>query len=99
MEHAHVNDWLIGWISANYLIFSVQLLLQTRWSFVRTRSCVAIYALIATFVLCAFAGYISTLFDEPWSDVRLYLHIALAVVGTALWLSNQALVIARMLEQ
>jgi len=89
-----------GLITPLYLLFAGQVAYQANRlrTEIDTRKALALVWLVAVFILCAFAGYLSSMMD--WSaSVRVWIHGPLVLATVALVVSNTAKVFAEMLKR
>ena len=83
-----------------YLLFAIQVAVRTYAlrGVVDWRRALALWWLVAVFILCALAGYLSHALN--WSEeVRFWLHAFLIVATSGLVVSNSAQVLADMLRR
>ncbi len=76
-------------VIACYVVFALQIVVQTRWRRLKPRPAIAVGSLIAVFLLCAVAGYLSHLLG--WSVAwQTLIHWGLATAAVALVVFNLA---------
>ncbi|WP_147127825.1 hypothetical protein [Shimia ponticola] len=91
MTHVdHADSIVIAIISTTYLVFAIQVRLQTTAHGRRTKAGRALNQLVNVFVLCMVSGYVSDLLPPSWWIIREVFHWALAAAALRLVLSNQA---------
>lgn len=93
----HADPIVVGLISLCYCIFAFQLWSQAEVGAFKTKGGRAIFLLVAVFVFCAFAGYLTSLLPASWWVFREALHWALALCSVWLVCTNQAAAVAKML--
>lgn len=96
MEHAGYT--VISLITISYIVFALQVGFQTNWRKVDRRSGTALISLILVFVFCAIAGYVTSIMPNDYHYFREVVHWILAVASITLVVTNQAKVVARLLD-
>ena len=95
----HADTLVVNLITTLYLIFALQVAFLVRCLGHSGRQAGALLPLIATFVLCALAGYATTQLPPAYWPLREALHWGLVASSGWLVLTNQARVLAEVLRR
>lgn len=96
MDHAGYT--VITVITLSYVVFALQVFFQTNWKKANRKSTIALGSLIVVFLFCAMAGYVTSLLPSDYHLFREVLHWILAAASITLVVTNQAKVVARLLD-